>query len=243
MNRRFTLALGVLAALILTGCQVTEGSTAGEPATIVVSEVGRATAPPDVLTINFGINTRAPAASQALSANDQNTQALIKALRDKGATQARVDPRQLSVFPNSDPNQTQVTDYEAVNQVVATSRNLGDAGALIDAGVAVAPDAIRVLGLTYEVDSTAAVYASARKDALMRAKDRAEQLAAAAGVKLGRLQAVKESEGDFPVAPFFEEGEPPGGHAEEPPQGSETTNGEGKTEIALKITAVYEVDD
>ena len=235
MTRR-VLPLLLLVVLLAAGCG--RGGAETQPANIVVSEVGRATAKPDTVTITFGINTKAPSASQALALNQQHTDGLIAALRSKGATEANVDPRQLSVFPDTEPNQPQVGGYEAVNQVIAKSKKLGDAGTLIDAGVAVAPDAVRILGLNYGVDAQSAVYASARKDALRRAKERAEQLAAAAGLRLGNLSAVKESEGEVPTAPFFDDTAP----GTEAPTGPAIQNPGGGTDVAVEVTAVYEVE-
>jgi uncharacterized protein YggE len=246
--------MGIVKRCSLAGCLFTLGlllvacnggpAAVGpsEPATIVVSEVGSATAPPDTLTVNFGINTRAASASEALGLNNQRKDALIRVLRDRGVEETTVDPRQLSVYPNSDPSQTQITEYEAVNQVVAKSKKLTDAGPLIDAAVAVAPDAIRVLGITHEVDSKSAVYASARKDALTRARERAESLASAAGVKLGRLVAVKETEGEFPVPPFYEDRQPAEEGEEKAPE-DPGAGGGSETEITLQLTAVYEIED
>jgi uncharacterized protein YggE len=229
-------------ALWLSGCNGNPASVgASDPATIVVSEVGRATAAPDTLTVNFGINTRASSASEALRLNSERKEALIRILRDRGVEETNVDPRQLSVYPNSDPSQTQISEYEAVNQVVAKSKKLSDVGTLIDAAVAVAPEAIRVLGITHEVDSKSAVYASARKDALMRARERAESLASASGVKLGRLMAVKETEGEFPVPPFYEDRQPAEEGEEKAPEESAGEGGE--TEVTLQLTAVYEIQD
>jgi uncharacterized protein len=236
-------AFALLISLVMGACNPDGAAvSSSDPATIVVSEVGRATAPPDTLTINFGINTQAPSASEALRLNTQRKDALLTVLKQRGVERTNVDPRQLSVYPNSDPSQSQISEYEAVNQVVAKSRNISDAGVLIDAAVAVAPEAIRVLGITHEVDSKSAVYASARKDALRRAKERAESLASAAGVKLGRLAAVKESEGDFPVPPFFEDRQQPAEGEEDSGPESEAGVG-GETEITLQLTAVYEVED
>jgi uncharacterized protein YggE len=106
----------------------------------------------------------------------------------------------------------------------------------------VAPEAIRVLGITHEVDSKSAVYASARKDALTRARERAESLASAAGVKLGRLVAVKETEGEFPVPPFYEDRQPAEEGEEKAPE-DPGAGGGSETEITLQLTAVYEIED
>ncbi|MDQ4149316.1 MAG: SIMPL domain-containing protein [Actinomycetota bacterium] len=226
----------LFATLLATAC---DRGTGEAPATIVVSEVGRATATPDTLTINFGVNTKAPSASQALALNEQHTGALITALRNSGATEATVDPRQLSVFPDRQPVQTQVTGYEAVNQVTAKSKDLERAGTLIDAAIAVAPEAVRVQGLIYDVEAKGAVYAAARKNALTAARDRAEQVASAAGVRLGRISAVKESEGVFPVAPFFDETAQPAEERPAPgPEGSQAA----RSDVAVELTVVYEVE-
>ena len=97
------------------------------------------------------MQTRARAAQEALDANSRLATATIDALRAAGVAEPDLRTSQLSVSPTQDPTTGRVTGYEVSNLLTATLRDVGRAGAVIDAAGAAAGDAIRVQQLEFSV--------------------------------------------------------------------------------------------
>ncbi len=193
-----------LAALALAGCAEPAASTSAGPTNfpgITTRGVGTVTRTPDTVTIVIGVQTRAPSAKSALDANTEKATALINVLKSKGVAAADLQTSQLSVNPTSDPASGRITGYEVTNQVTATLRDIGGAGALIDAAGAAAGDAIRLQQLSFSIADGSAARAQARTDAVRQAQAHAKQMADAAGVTLGRIRSITEVTAS-PPGPF-----------------------------------------
>jgi hypothetical protein len=83
------------------------------------------------------------------------------------------------------------------NQVLVTVRQLDKLGSIL--GAVTGAGANNIWGIQFEIEKPAPLEAEARQKAMLEAKARAEQLAALAGVKLGRVVSVSAS-GGGPVA-------------------------------------------
>ncbi len=203
MLRRFRRPLALAGATLLgvVGFSVTRASdpvaaqsatsTTATPArSIIVNGTGRVSVTPDRLFLNLGVETRAPKVADALRANNRAAQDLIKVLKDKGVADKDIKTSQLSIYPQFDTTGRKITSYQVTNSVTATIRDITTSGDLIDAAATVAGDAIRINGLVFSVADPSVPLASARDLAVKDAKTQAEQLAASAGVKLGKLRTI-----------------------------------------------------
>lgn len=83
--------------------------------------------------------------------------------------------------------------YTATNNVEVTIRNLDNAGKVLSA--ATNAGANQLYGIRFEIEEPAALLAEARKKAVEDARARAERLAQLAGVKLGPVVSITETEG------------------------------------------------
>jgi uncharacterized protein YggE len=160
---------------------------------ITVRGVGRVTGTPDLLTVVLGVETRSARAADALEDNSHRAAALIDLLKQRGVEKRDVQTSQLSVNPQYDERGRVVTGYVVSNLVTAKLRDLDHAGELIDAAAKAAGDAIRVHGFGFSIDDTSTLVAAARKQAVTRAKEQAQQLADAAGVGLGPVRSISET--------------------------------------------------
>ena len=93
-----------------------------------------------------------------------------------------------------------MTGYEASNTVSVRIRDLGQAGAIVDAAAAKAGDDIRVQGITFSIDDDSELLAAARTKATKRARAQAEQLASGADVEVGDVRSITESTSSVPLA-------------------------------------------
>lgn len=160
---------------------------------VTVSGVGSVRAAPDRARISFGVETRGETARAALAANAAEMRQVLEALRRVGVRELSTDA--VAVSPRTTDGTT-ITGFVATNTVGGTVA-VDRAGAAIDA--AVAAGANQVYGPSLSVGDAERLYRDALKLAVADARERAEVLAAAAGLELGRATAVVEGGASVPL--------------------------------------------
>jgi uncharacterized protein YggE len=163
---------------------------------ITVLGSGTAKAVPDVADWSFGVQSDADTASEALNEAAKATRRIVDALRDAGIAKEDLRTEQVSLYPRTSNDGMTVIGYSASSSVHATVRQLGKAGAVVDA--AVSAGANQVSGPTLRVSDSRAQYREAADAAMDDARARAEALAAKAGVTLGAPIAIVESGSSYP---------------------------------------------
>ena len=188
------LLLVLLAGVLLVGCASDNDPdpVRESAARIRVQGSGSVRAAPDLLTVSLGVQTRATTAKAALADNNRRAQGLLDTLGQRGVAAADRQTSQVSVQQGYDAR-GRVNGFVVDNVVTARLRDLDRAGELLDAVAAVAGDAVRINGLSFSIDDPATAAGDARADAVRRARRQAEQLAKAAGVRLGRLRSIREA--------------------------------------------------
>lgn len=200
------LALGVAAAAALFGALALSGTalpgaarSAGtqQDRTIQVIGDGTVETVPDTAAFGFGVVTRATTAKQALAANADAAQKVIDALKTAGVAAKDLQTQQVSLNPRENQDGTAIVGYEARNTVTATVRDLGAAGAIVDAAVAAGAD--QVSGPFLTASGQAALVQQALTAAFSDAKAKAEALARQAGGSLGPALQISEQGAVQPV--------------------------------------------
>jgi uncharacterized protein YggE len=158
---------------------------------IVVSGSGSATGVPDRGAFSFGVQTPAKTATAALQANSAAAAAVVAALKRTGVAAADLQTAQVSLDPRTSNDGSSVTGYSASTTVTAQLRDLGRAGAVVDAAVAAGADSFS--GPSLSVADTNALYAKALKAAIADARAKAQVVADGAGLSLGRITSVEET--------------------------------------------------
>jgi uncharacterized protein len=170
-----------------------------QPGTITASGTGSVTTVPDTATVSFGVVTQAATASQALATNSTAAERMIAAIKGAGIDAKDVRTDIVSLSPRYSENGEDIVGYTASNSVSARIRNLGSAGAVIDA--AVGAGANSVSGPSLERSDVAGLYREALKNAVADARTKAEALATASGLTLGPVSSVSEgSQSPIPLA-------------------------------------------
>ena len=93
------------------------------------------------------------------------------------------------------PTASTITGYQAGNTVSATIRDVTKAGTIIDAAAGVVGDQITLQGVSFTIDDTGSLRQAARDDAVAHAKSQADQLAAATGLKVGKVVSIVRGRG------------------------------------------------
>lgn len=175
------------------------------PSMITVTGTGTVEAAPDVATLTIGVTTQGETAAVALSSNTAALEAVMGRLTAAGIEARDMQTSNLSLNPNwtgYDTNSPTISGYVAANMLTIRVRQLDGLGAVLDA--AVADGANTLNGLSFGLADPVPALNEARKEAVADARAKAELLAAAAGVKLGRIASISEAGSASPEpAPMF----------------------------------------
>jgi hypothetical protein len=206
VSNRLASGAGVLAAaVLLAGCSSTSQPVLGAPGAqqgIVAHGEGKVSGTPDTVTLVLGAQTHSTSAREALSQNNAKTGALIAMLKAKGVAPKDLQTGELSINPTYGGIDNKISGYQVSNMVTATMHDIGASGAVIDAAADAAGDAVRVQQLAFSIGDDSALRAQARAAAVAQAKDKAKQLADAAGVSLGPLLSITEGSSTPPPMPY-----------------------------------------
>jgi uncharacterized protein len=189
-------ALLVLAAAAFAGVGLPEsaGGASDEGSDgITVTGVGHVDAVPDEAEFSLGVTTKGQTAREALAANSAQMRRLIAALKAAGIDERDIKTQDVSVGANYDGGVT-ADGYSAHNSVTVRIRDLNRAGAVLEA--ASKAGANHVYGPSLSRSDRENLEAKALENAMANARKRAETLARAAGVGLGRVTAITESADD-----------------------------------------------
>lgn len=167
-----------------------------------VSAEGLTEGRPDMAIINLGVTTEGATAAAALAENARRMTALNAALRRAGVAERDIQTSNVSVYPQQqyvEGQQPRITGYQANNSVTAKVRRIDTTGRVVDAAVAAGGNTVNGVSFTYQ-DPDAQMDA-ARRDAIAKARARAELYANALGMRVHRIVAVNEGGGYSPPFP------------------------------------------
>ena len=183
--------------------------TASAP-TLTLTAEGHSTRTPDVATFTAGVSTTGTSAAKALASNAAAMIRVIAALKATGVEARDIQTSNISLNPvfdqrpynAADTTPPRITGYTASNSVSIRQRNLAAFGKVID--TLVGAGANQVNGPNFALDNPDAAQDEARRDAVAKARARADLYAAAAGLKVTRILSISEGGHDSgPIARPF----------------------------------------
>lgn len=164
---------------------------------ITVNGAGAVTTVPDRALFSFGVFSDGRTAAQALNTNAAEMRRVIAALREAGVAAADIQTQNVSLSPRMSNDGTVIVGYSASNSVSARIRDIDRSGPVIDAAVAAGANHVNVPQLVRS--DQAELYRSALRAAYANARTKAQTLADAAGVTLGRVLIASEAGGAVPL--------------------------------------------
>jgi len=200
---RMLSALFLSATLVLPLTAPAFAETTPLPMITVTGE-GVIEAVPDVATLTIGVTTQGVTAAEALASNTAALNAVLARLTAAGIAPRDLQTSNLSLNPNwtgYDSAAPTISGYVASNMLTVRVRALDSIGAVLDA--AVADGANTLNGLTFGLADPTPALNEARKEAVADARAKAELLAAAAGVELGRILSISEAYANTAPMPMF----------------------------------------
>lgn len=188
------LCMTLFAGWLLAGCAST--LAASEQRGIAVTGIGRVASRPDTAVIQVGAEARAGRLADATAEVDRTMRAVLAAVKALGVRDADVRTTGYAVDPIAESRQpgdtsARIIGYRVANTVQVRTRDVDGVGRVVDAAVGAGANVVRDVRFT--IDDRSRVEAQARALAMQDAAAKARELAATAGVRLGRLLAVTES--------------------------------------------------
>lgn len=165
----------------------------GAAGRLSVSGQGEARIAPDMATVQLGVTTQAATAAEAMRQNATQQGAVIAALKEAGIAEKDIQTSGLNLNPMMDYGENrapQVTGYQASNMVAVRVVAIGDLGKVLDAIVSAGANEIN--GISFGRQDGADAEDEARRAAVADARHKAEVLAEAAGLSLGRLLSLQD---------------------------------------------------
>lgn len=206
---------GVRAALLLACALLAASAAAGQTGpdgrsgrTVTVIGQGSVSAQPDVATVQIGVETFKPDVTEATAENRRLMQRVFETLLSLGIEEQDMQTSSYNInferrFPETDTDGAVSGSYRVANTLSVLVRDLQDLGRIIDS--AVEAGANQLWGVQFDISNPDEYRRIARTKAVDDAREKARQLASAAGLSLGEVLSISEvvQQPGFPQ-PLFE---------------------------------------
>ena len=244
MNR--WLRLVALAAPVLIAALALAPRNAAaqdQPDTPQLSVRGQATVSvrPDVAVVTLGASVRRESAQAAFNQASAVVNQLQEFLRAQGVAERDITTRQLTLSPEfgrpAEGQGAPIVGWRATNILTVKIRDFSQIGAIVDGAARILGNDAQISGISFAVEDTDAIARGARALAVADARQRAEQIAAAAGVRLVRILSITENFAPPPTPQPV--ARVPVGVAAAPAAAPEIAPGEQNLTVSVEI--VYEI--
>lgn len=176
------------------------------PATIQVTGQAKVSETPDRVYIDIGVTTQAEKSEAAASENATRLSAVIAAVKQAAGAGAQLTTTQYSINPNyiypRDGGTPTVVGYTVSNVVEVRLDDLHEIGRVIDAATQAGSN--NVQGIRFTLRDEEAPRNEALREAALKARQDAETLAGALGLRIVRVLSVTEQ--SAAVMPIYPEG-------------------------------------
>ncbi len=179
--------------------------------TISVSADGKVTATPDLATVDLGVMTQASTATGAKNQNDQKVNQVIAFVKQQGIAAADIQTQQLNLYPQQSydgvmipggvSSTPKITGYQANQTVEIKIHGVDKDQAVLEKILdgSVNNGANEVDGVNFSFNNPDSLQQKAQEQAIANAKVKAQALAQAAGLSLGKVVSISEISSNLPV--------------------------------------------
>lgn len=171
---------------------------------LTITAEGSTSRVPDLATIRAGVTTEAATAGEAMRQTSSKMAQVIAALRRAGIAERDIQTANIALSPRYryvDNEPPTITGYQATNTVNVRFRDIEKSGSILDA--LVGQGATNIDGPSLTLDQPDAALDEARRDAIARARARAELYASAAGLRVERIVSITEGSEAAPPRPVM----------------------------------------
>ena len=239
------LCLGLSALFIIpfTGCDSPITATllpSPESRSIHVTGTGSVTGEPDLATLYLGVSVERKTVEVAREEAASAMTAVIDALKNNNIMERDIQTENFSIYPQYDYTEEGrvLRGYRVNNTVNAKVRELGSLSDIIDDAAAAGGDIVVINSIQFMIEDPTPLQAQARALAVKNAAAKAQTLAEASGVTLGKPITITEtSYAAGPPIAYAEAAE----FADESARSS-TPIQAGELTVTMNVTIVYEIE-
>ncbi len=176
--------------------------TTAKDSLFTVQGVGETTIIPDTALISFGVSKTSPTVQEAKNQANEITNKITQDLKNLGVELKDIQTTNYSVNPQYDyKNNTQtITDYSVDTTIQVKLQPIDKANQAIDIVTKDGANQIGGIQFTIDDDKQKELTQEARQKAVKDAKEKAQNLANAAGIRLGRIVDIQEDAQNYPRA-------------------------------------------
>lgn len=177
---------------------------------IWVNGTGQATGDPDLGIISLGVEALADSAAEARGLVAEAIDRTISSLRGNNVDDRDVQTSQFSIRPRYDNQEVTrcigcrvkfdqvLIGYQVNNTLTVKVRDLDNMGGIIDGATEAAGNLVRINRVSFTIEDTKPLQYEAREEAIADMVTKANTMAELAGVELGELVFLTESDGGVP---------------------------------------------
>lgn len=223
--------------ITFTGCNSLENSRGDSPgSTITIGGTGVATAVPDIVDIQLGVEALSNAPVDAVNESTAKMNAVMAVLDDMGINTGDIQTVYYNMWVedvyDQDGQLTGEKRYRVTNQVNIRLRNLGQLGSLLEE--VIGAGATNINGITFGVADTTELEQEAMENAIANAAEKADRVASNLGLGLGKIINLVESGFYTPGVPYYGEKVGIGGGAAVPIS-------QGQFSVTVQVQVVYDL--
>lgn len=163
--------------------------------TIHVNGSGSVSGDPDIATLNIGVSVQKDTVSEAREAAAKAMTDLIETLKANNIDEEDIKTQNFSIYPQYDWTEEGrvLIGYSVHNTVSATVRELDTLSDVIDDAAEAGGDYVIVNSIQFSIDDPKPLQSQARSLAVKDAEAKAQTLADASGVTLGKPITITEN--------------------------------------------------
>ncbi|MEK7546898.1 MAG: SIMPL domain-containing protein [Patescibacteria group bacterium] len=171
--------------------------------TLAVTAEGKTTVSPDIAEVSFSVVSQGINPEKLASDNNDKMAAVIGNIKSNGVDEKDIKTTNYDLQPNYNydkyTGQSYIYGYTLTQTVFVKIRDLNKVAAVIGG---VTPLGINQIGgVSFRIDDPDKFLGQAREDAFKKAKDKAEEIASANGVRLGKVVTISEYQ-NTPISYF-----------------------------------------
>jgi hypothetical protein len=160
--------------------------------TIQVAAEGRVSVAPDMVELSLMVQHRSPTSKDAYDTVNIGVNTLKKILKDAGVQDADVQTTSISMNPeyNYENGKTTPNGFSASHSLSVKVRKLESVNTLLDSITSIAD--LQIQGISYDLSDKDKVYSDARKLALEKAFQKAQEIAKTTGTSIKKVYTISE---------------------------------------------------
>ncbi len=199
------VAAAIIVVLFFVAPMVQRVGDSAVPArTLTVSAQGKTTATPDLAELSFSVVTQGQNPGTLSDNNNQKMNAVMQFVQSQGIATSDIATTNYNLQPNyqwdKNTSRNYITGYTLTQTVEVKVRDIANVASVIGGLAPLGVNQIGGVDFTFADSET--VLAAARADAFTKAREKAQTMAQEAGVSLGSVVNVSESNyipGPMPV--------------------------------------------